>query len=124
MQSPRFRPDRARREIECYDCRIYIETGGDFAWDNFRNCKVCSRCLVKLKSILEEAAAAGKLVRWSADCSVRPWQMNDYDIDSWPDHIQQEYVNLSRSPEQYAYGYEQALLRRKNKNKHSLITQA
>lgn len=113
LGSRRFRPDKARREVECFDCRVYIEVGGNFAWDNLRNCKVCSRCFAKLKELLGEAAAEGKLVRWNPDCAVKPWEMGDYDINYWPEYLQQEYVTLSSSPEQYAFGYEAAVMRRK-----------
>ena len=112
MQSRRFNRDIARREFTCYDCRAEWERGSELVFDNKRDCRICVRCLKKLESLLEEDAASlaleGKKPRWDATMGGKPWHHGDYDINSWSEDLQREYVAWSRSQETYAKGLARA----------------
>ena len=101
MQSRRFNRDIARKEFNCYDCRESWNPGSELVFDNKRNCKICARCFKKLESMIEEEkdalALAGKKPRWNADSGSKPWEMGDYDINSWPEELQREYREIEEA---------------------------
>lgn len=99
----RFVEREANKEFDCYDCRKWVEVGRTFSFDNKRQVRICMSCLEKLKMIVNSeeasAAAAGKRDRWHRGLMpVRPWQMSppDWDINAWPQDIQEEYHVLER----------------------------
>lgn len=111
----RFRFAHANRDIFCYDCRIGIETGGQFVWDNKRDNKVCVKCYEKLQEIVgsSEATETDKSTKqrvyWSPELlPTKPWEIGNYDINNWPEDIQQEYVDISKGHALYIQGLEAA----------------
>lgn len=112
MQSKRFKLDIARREFDCYDCRHSFESGSQFAWDNTRNCKICSRCLDKLSKMVGSDSddslsenTTKKKVYWDVSMlPTRPWVIGNYDINSWPIEIQREYGTTASAPDSYVKG--------------------
>lgn len=118
MQRSRFSRDIAKREFTCYDCRTEWERGSEIVFDNKRDCRICARCLKKLEQLLEEEkdslALEGKKPRWNAAMGGKPWQHGDYDINSWSEDLQREYVALSRSADTYAKGLANAQSRMAN----------
>lgn len=101
------------------DCREEVYSGEKFCWDNKRNRRICNACVEKLKELAgfkdeDEDKPIKKAVPWDAAMSVKPWEIGNFDINSWPAHIQKEYVDLSRSKEQYDKGLAAAQLRLSN----------
>jgi hypothetical protein len=116
MHSKRFKLDIARREFDCYDCRYGFEQRQQFAWDNLRNCKICSKCLDKLSKFGD--ASNGSLsenitqqkVYWDISMlPTKPWSIGNYDINSWPAEIQREYASIAQHENTYSKGLKAAI---------------
>ena len=45
---------------------------------------------------------------------TKPWEIGNYDINNWPESIQQEYAAISKPKEQYAIGLAQAYARQRS----------
>lgn len=111
MARNRFKLDVARRDFDCYDCRLSLEGGNSFAWDNTRNCKLCIKCHDKLVLIVG-STSDGSIsdettkvrVYWDSKMlPIKPWEIGNYDINKWPEEIQREYVEVERKTRQRVY---------------------
>jgi hypothetical protein len=111
MQKQRFSFKRSNTSFDCYDCQKYVLTDDEFVWDNYRNVRICLPCSEKLRDTLkDDDDAKPKRSRWTSGMILKPWEMSppDYDINSWPEELQREYVQLSSSSSQYKIGLAQA----------------
>jgi hypothetical protein len=118
MQQSRFRYDHLRKSGTCYDCRQPLLEGAQFAWDNLRNIRICLLCVDSLKEIVGEPNGSvsdqptKKKVYWDKSMlPTRPWHIGNYDINSWPAHIQREYIHMSSSEAAYKQGLKAARAR-------------
>jgi len=86
------------------------DVGAQFSWDSLRKTRICLPCLDRLKEIVgtpddSVSGAATKKVYWDKTMlPTRPWTVGNFDINSWPAHIQREYAQLSASQEIYSKG--------------------
>lgn len=101
----RFNRDIAKRDFDCYDCRLSYEKGRPLIWDNMRDCRICEKCLQKLEILLEQEAdkiaLEGKRPRWNPSMKgVKPWEMNDFDVNNYPLPILREYIEIQKYPPQ------------------------
>lgn len=113
----RFRHTRSIKAFDCYDCRKIVNEGDNICWDNKRNVRICIPCFDKLIEMVGDGSDGSvskgttkERVYWDSNMlPTKPWEIGNYDINNWPENIQQEYVALSRSPEQYTKGLQRAL---------------
>jgi hypothetical protein len=115
MNQSRFRLARSKKSFDCYDCQGDVMLGAEFAWDNFRNVRICERCWIKLSDLVKEDENKPKKERWRPGMVVKPWEIGDWDINSWPEELQKEYVRLNSGREQYPGGLKEAQERLRNK---------
>lgn len=104
----RFKRDIAKYVFTCYDCHANTDIGSAFSWDNERNCRVCMNCLEIIENEIKKLAALGRKDRWSANSPKKPWEMGDWDIESWPEQLRKEYYELERAAVRNRYAVKDA----------------
>jgi hypothetical protein len=96
-----YRKDIAQRSFNCPDCDTVVKPGEDFYWDNNLNRRICISCLPAAeKKFLkqQQAAPAKRQPKWNPSMlPTLPWHVGDYDINSWPPHIQQAYYENEKT---------------------------
>src|SRR5665213_90896 len=102
MQQTRFRHAHANKDFDCYDCRKLVAQSTQFVWDNLRNIRICPSCHDKLVEMVGSSSSSDK-ISWTPESGLKPWQMGDYDINSWSEDLQLEYRDLERKRTEAMY---------------------